>query len=135
MNNNPDEKQATAFAPILYLNNVADAIAFYQNAFDAKELRRWSNDDGSVHVAEMTIDDTLFHLHEEVSGKAQLSPGTLGGTSVILGLFVDDPDAVILKAVAAGATESSPVKDYEYGYRQGDITDPFGHHWTIEKSI
>lgn len=123
------------FAPILYHNNVADAIVFYKNAFDAKELRRWSNDDGSVHVAEMMIHGALFHLHEEVSRKVELSPKTLGGTSVILGLFVENPDAVMSKAVATGAKETTPMQDYDYGYRQGNITDPFGHHWTIQKSI
>jgi uncharacterized glyoxalase superfamily protein PhnB len=38
-------------------------------------------------------------------------------------------------AVAAGGKEISPVKDYEYGYRQGTIQDPFGHHWLLEKRI
>lgn len=127
--------QPVSFAPILYLENVADAIAFYQKAFDAKELRRWSNDDGSVHVAEMIIEDALFHLHEEVVRESELSPKKLGGTCVIIGLFVTNPDEVAAKAITAGATETSPVKDYDYGYRQGNITDPFGHHWTIEKHI
>jgi len=126
---------SATFAPILYLNNVADAIEFYKKAFNAKELRRWSNDDGSVHVAEMMIETALFHLHEEVSREAELSPMTLGGTSVIVGLFVADPDEVMAKAVAAGAIETTSIKDYDYGYRQGNITDPFGHHWTVEKSI
>ena len=110
-------------------------MEFYQKAFDAKELRRWSNDDGSVHVAEMKIEGALFHLHEESSRNAELSPQTLGGTSVILGLFVDDPDTMMANALTAGATELSPIQDYDYGYRQGNIRDPFGHHWTIEKSI
>jgi PhnB protein len=48
---------------------------------------------------------------------------------------VADPDAVMAKAVAAGARETNPMQDYDYGYRQGSITDPFGHHWTIQKSI
>lgn len=123
------------FAPILYMKNVADAIAFYEKAFDAKELRRWSNDDGSVHVTEMKIEDALFRLHEETKRNAELSPKTLNGTCVILGLFVANPDAVFEKAIKAGATVSSPMQDYDYGYRQGNLTDPFGHHWTIEKSI
>ena len=41
--------------------------------------------------------------------------------------------AVMEQAVAAGAVVLSPVIDYEYGYRQGEIKDPFGHHWIIEK--
>ena len=123
------------FAPILYVNIVADAMAFYEKAFDAKELRRFSNDDGSVHVAEMKIDDALFRLHEETAGKSELSPGTLNGTCVILGFFVTDPDAFFEKAIKAGATISTPMQDYDYGYRQGNIRDPFGHQWMIEMKI
>ena len=124
-----------SFAPILYLKNVADAIAFYSKAFNAKELRRWSNNDGSVHVAEMTIENALFRLHEEVARDKNLSPATLTGTCVILGLFVEDPDKVMANTMTAGAIELSPMQDYDYGYRQGNIADPFGHHWTIEKAI
>jgi len=124
-----------SFAPILYLKNVADAIIFYTTALNAKELRRFSNDDGSVHVAEMTIDNALFRLHEEVARDKNLSPATLNGTCVILGLFVEDPDKLMANAIAAGAIEISAMQDYDYGYRQGNITDPFGHHWTIEKAI
>ena len=49
--------------------------------------------------------------------------------------MVNDVDAVIAQAQAAGAKEISPAQDYDYGFRQGDIIDPFGHHWTIQKMI
>ena len=52
-----------------------------------------------------------------------------GGTCRIL-LTVDDPDDLLERAVAAGATEKSPVGD-EHGWRLGRITDPFGHEWEI----
>jgi len=29
----------------------------------------------------------------------------------------------------------SAIQDNDYGYRQGDIRDPFGHLWMIEKVI
>lgn len=130
-----EQKQTATFAPIIYLNNVADGIAFYNKAFGATELRRWSNDDGSVHVAEMMIEGALFHLHEETARNKEFSPATLKGTCIILGLFVENPDEMMNKALAAGATETTPMQDYDYGYRQGNLTDPFGHHWTIEKKI
>lgn len=130
-----DTDSVTSFAPILYLNNVADAIAFYQKAFSATELRRFGNDDGTVHVAELKIGDALFRLHEETVGKNELSPVTFGGTCIVLGLFVADPDQITAQAITAGAILTSPVQDYDYGYRQGNITDPFGHHWTIERRI
>jgi PhnB protein len=50
-------------------------------------------------------------------------------------LFVSDVDEVMRNAIKAGAVETNPAKDYEYGYRQGEIKDPFGHHWMIQKKI
>lgn len=125
----------TYFAPQLFMKNVADAIEFYKKAFNAKELRRFSNDDGSVHVSELTINNAMFHLHEDVEGKNELGPHTLKGTSVIVGLFTDDVDTLFNQAIAAGAKALSAMQDYEYGYRQGTLADPFGHHWLIEKKI
>jgi PhnB protein len=129
------KENSTFFAPMIYLKQVAPAIEFYKKAFDAIELRRWSNDDGSVHVAEMSVDGALFHMHEEVTRINELSPETLKGTCIAIGLFVSDPHAVMAKAVAAGGKEIDPVKDYDYDYRQGCLADPFGHHWLIEKKI
>ncbi|HMK24818.1 MAG TPA: VOC family protein [Chitinophagaceae bacterium] len=110
-------------------------IDFYTKAFGAIELRRWTNDDGSIHVAELSINGALFHLHEETLASASFSPEKYNGTTVTIGLFVPDVDAFMSRAIDAGAKEISPAKDYEYGYRQGKIKDPFGHHWMIEMKI
>lgn len=128
-------KRQTFFAPMIYLKTLAPAIEFYKNAFGASVMRQWHNDDGSVHVAEMEIDGALFQLHEEVARIDELSPGTLQGTTISVGLFVDDVDAMMAKAIAAGGEELDPVMDYDYEYRQGSLEDPFGHHWLLEKSI
>jgi PhnB protein len=129
------KENSTFFAPMVYLKQVAPAIEFYKNAFDAIVLRQWNNDDGSVHVAEMSVNGALFHMHEESTRNNELSPGTLKGTSIAIGLFVDDPQAMMVKAVAAGGTELDPVRDYDYDYRQGTFADPFGHHWVLQKKI
>ena len=88
-----------------------------------------------MHVSELEIGGALFHIHEEKPSARQYSPALCGGTTTIMGLMVADPDAVMEKAIAAGATVLSPMQDYDYGYRQGDIRDPFGHQWMIEKVI
>ena len=126
---------STFFAPMIYLKVVAPAMEYYKNAFGAIVLRQWNNDDGSVHVAEMSLDGNLFHLHEETSRNNEFSPGRLNGTTIAIGLFVNDPHAVMAKAVAAGGKELDPVRDYDYEYRQGCVEDPFGHHWLLEKKI
>ena len=122
-----------AIVPMLYLKDLSAAIAFYEKAFGATERWRVQNEDGSTHVAEMTVPPAVFRLHEEVSRDRALSPETLNGTSIVLGLLSDDPDQMAARAISAGATEISPVKDYEYGYRQGTIADPFGYRWSIER--
>lgn len=127
------EDHSIILAPMLYLNDLAAAIEFYKKAFDAVERWRISNPDGSVHVAEMVIGTAIFRLHEEVGRSSNLSPVTVGGTTVVIGLLVPDPDAVAEKSAAAGGSVISPVKNYEYGYRQGTIQDPFGHHWQLER--
>jgi PhnB protein len=127
--------QQTTFAPYLQIRNVLAAMEFYEEAFGAIELRRVTNPDGSVHVAEMSIDGAMFHIHEEVAHKRQISPETANAVTSLIGLFVADPDTMITKAVAAGGRITSPLQDYDYGYRQGVVTDPFGHQWLIQSVI
>ena len=128
-------KHTTFFAPMIYLAKLAPAIEYYTKAFGAVVLRQWNNDDGSIHAAEMSIDGALFHLHEEVKRINELSPKTLKGTSIAIGLFVEDVHGVMATAVEAGGLELDAVRDYDYEYRQGTLEDPFGHHWLLEKKI
>ena len=135
MDDKTENTRLPFFAPHLSIINVLAGIEFYKKAFGAIELRRWTNDDGSVHVAELAIDHALFHLHEETPNSGQVSPETLKATTSLIGLFVDDPHAFVKRAIASGAREINPVQDYDYGYRQGTIVDPFSHQWLIEKKI
>lgn len=130
-----NDNNKTFFAPQLYIKPGVTDISFYEKAFGAIELRRFSNDDGSIHVAELTIGEALFHIHEEKLIAGQFNPQGINGTTILIGLFVPKVDEVISKAIAAGATLVSPAESYDYGYRQGEIKDPFGHVWMIEMKI
>lgn len=123
------------FAPQLFIPAGTKDISFYINALDAKENFKLLNDDGTVHVAELTINGNIFHLHEEGPQKGRIEPRRAKGITTLIGLFVDDVDFVMNKAFKAGAEIISPARDYDYGYRQGDFVDPFGHQWMIEKKI
>jgi PhnB protein len=125
----------TKFAPQLFIPGGVKDISFYKNAFGAKMIKEWLNEDGSIHVAEFSINGTIFHLHEERPSKGQLEPRRAKGVTVLIGLFVENVDIVINNALQAGAKLISPARDYDYGYRQGDILDPFGHQWMIEMKI
>jgi PhnB protein len=125
----------TFFAPELFINNGVKDVSFYQRAFGAVEQMRFSNEDGSIHVVELSINGAIFHLHEITAKSYFFSPGKNNGSTVCIGLFVADVNQVMNDAIKAGAVEVNPVQDYEYGYRQGTIKDPFGHYWQIQKKI
>ena len=129
------KNSSTFFAPELFINNGVKDISFYEKAFGATEQLRFNNEDGSIHVAELAIDGAIFHIHEITSNQYFFSPQKNNGTTICIGLFVSNVDEVMSKAIKAGATEISAAQDYEYGYRQGQIKDPFGHYWQIQKKI
>ena len=86
-------------------------------------------------VAQLGVGDAAFWVAPASSEMKRLSPHSLDGaaTSRTL-LVVDDPDSIVAQAVAAGATQSSPVGD-EHGWRLGRIIDPFGHEWEIGRPL
>lgn len=135
MSNEIERASPTFFAPHLTVRNVLAELEFCRAGLGAVELRRWSNADGTVHVAEMSINGALFHLHEEMPGGREKCPETVQATTSAIGLFVPDPAATIKQAIAAGAREMRTVQDYDYGYRQGSVIDPAGHVWLIQKKI
>jgi PhnB protein len=125
----------TAFVPQLVISHGTMDLEFYKKAFNATETKHITNDDGSIHVSEMFIDGAMFHFHEEAYNGTTFSPGKYNGVTTIIGLMVNDVDAVMGSAIAAGARIISPATSYDYGYRQGTIIDPLGHHWLIEMVI
>src|SRR5678810_381980 len=102
----------TFFAPELFINNGVKDISFYKDAFGASEQMRFSNDDGSIHVVELSIDGTIFHIHEITAKQYFFSPGKNNGTTTCIGLFVPNVDEVIGKAIKAGAIVINPAQDY-----------------------
>jgi PhnB protein len=120
-----------AITPYLMVKRAAEAIEFYRRAFGAVERERMQGPGGRIRHAEITIDCSRVMLADEHPEIGALGPETIGGSPVGLHLYVEDVDAVVARAVAAGATLTRPVADQFYGDRIGGITDPFGHRWFI----
>jgi PhnB protein len=117
--------------PYLRLRRAADAIEFYKTAFGAEELFRLVEPSGRVGHAEVKIGGTTLMLADEYPEMGIVGPEALGGTTFSIHLHVDNADAWIERAVAAGATVTRPAQDAFYGERSGAIRDPFGHEWLI----
>ena len=122
------------FIPMLTVKNAESAADFYSRAFGAEETSRAAAPTGQL-VIEFSVGGHRFAAVDENPSAFNVSPGSLGGTSVRLSLIVDDPDALAEQFVAAGVRLVFPVGDQPYGMRQGRVADPEGHHWLLGKPI
>jgi len=122
-------------SPSLSIDGAAEAIQFYVDVFGATERMRMDGPGGKVAHAELAFGDSVIMLADEFPEMDFVGPKTVGGTPVTLSLYVEDVDAVVDKAVAAGATLARPVEDQFYGDRVGQIEDPFGHRWHLATHV
>jgi PhnB protein len=121
--------------PYLTLDDAASAIDYYKQAFGAKERVRMDMPNGKVGHAELEIGDSLVMLSDAMPEGSQQPPSELGGTTAGVFLYVDDVDAVVKKAVDAGATITMEVEDQFWGDRFGTVKDPFGHVWSVATHV
>lgn len=117
--------------PHLVCAGAADAIEFYKKAFNAVEGQRLPGPDGKLMHGSVVIGDSMLMLVDENAAWGMLGPKSLKGSPVTIHLYVQDVDATMAQAVAAGATVTMPVADMFWGDRYGVLQDPFGHNWSV----
>lgn len=126
---NADAATHSVISVMLIVPDAQAALAWYKDALGATELWNLGG------VAGLEINGAAVFLHEVNPGKpGETSPGQAGVTSTRIEMFVDDPDGVVQRAIASGATAGSPVEDHDrpWGtHRQGGFKDPFGHNWSV----
>jgi PhnB protein len=121
--------------PYLAVDDAAKAIEYYAKAFGAKERGRMEGPDGKIGHAELEIGDSVVMISDPSPQASTRPPKELGGTSASVFMYVEDVDAVVKRAVDAGATITMEVADQFWGDRFGTVTDPFGHVWSIATHV
>jgi PhnB protein len=121
--------------PYLAVENAADAIEYYKQAFGAEEKFRMDAPGGKIGHAELQIGDSHVMLSDPFPQSSTKTPREVGATTGSIFMYVEDVDAVVKQAVDAGATVTMEVADQFWGDRFGTITDPFGHIWAIATHI
>jgi len=120
----------------LRVRDTAAAIAFYTQAFGAKELFRLTEPSGRIGHAELELGPSVLMLSDAFPEYGIEAPPIGGATSYAsVHLHVDNADAVLEQAVSAGATMLMAPTDQFYGERSCKLRDPFGHEWLIGHSI
>lgn len=124
-----------SITPYLVVDGAERAIAWYAEAFGARERMRLPMPGSRIGHAEIEIGDSLVMLADEAPQWEARGPGAFGGSPVTLHLYVADVDATVARAVAAGATLKRPVENQFYGDRSGTLLDPFGHVWHVATHV
>ncbi|MGA9524470.1 MAG: VOC family protein [Myxococcaceae bacterium] len=119
----------------LRVKNAAQALDFYKRAFGATEKFRLSEPSGRIGHAELDFGGTTLMLSDEFPEYDLKGPSSIGATTVTIHLHVDDADAMIQRAVEAGAQLVREPQNAFYGERSGTVRDPFGHEWSIGHHI
>jgi PhnB protein len=120
----------TSIEPELWVDRPHEAIAFYEAGFGATVLHHVGA--GDEVVAQLAVGEARFWI-SNASGNRPSPRANRGATGRVL-LVVDDPDGLVARARAAGASELAPVAD-EHGWRLGRIEDPAGHEWEIGRPL
>lgn len=124
---------ATAY---FIVKRAAEAIRFYEAAFGAEEIFRMTDpSDGRIGHAELRFGDTVMMLADEYPDFGAVSPDTVGGSPVIFHLATRSTDAMLERALAAGATLLRAATDQSFGERVAQVLDPYGHRWTLSQTI
>jgi PhnB protein len=122
-------------APHLIVRDAEAAIDFYRRAFGAEELYRSPMPSGIGVHAQLRIGDSVVMVSSENlihdPDLCSRAPETLGGSSSILELYVDDVDAAYKRAIDSGASPTIPLADTFFGDRYGQLRDPSGHVWAL----
>ncbi|HYS04357.1 MAG TPA: VOC family protein [Candidatus Dormibacteraeota bacterium] len=123
--------------PYLIQRDAAQALEFYKKAFGAETRLSMPGPGGKIMHAEVKIGDSIIFLADENLAMApdNKSPQTAGCVTGSTFLYVPNVDAVVKKAVDAGAKVTMPVTDMFWGDRFGKVVDPFGHHWGVATHI
>jgi PhnB protein len=117
--------------PMLVCAGAAEAIEFYKKAFGAVEQSRLPGATGKILHAAVRIGDSAVMLTDEFPDYGSFGPKALKGSPVVIHLYVENVDAFVARAAAAGAKITMPVADMFWGDRYGQLEDPFGHRWSV----
>ena len=114
-------------SPKLVVDDADRALQFYCEVLGAEVGSRFEHQ-GNVVFSEVHVGDARVQVKDADTTDRP-------GSGVIVDVVCDDPDAVMQRALAAGAEEVFPVADQPYGARQGRFRDPFGHQWIVGTEI
>ena len=114
------------FYPCLTYRDAKSAMSWLNEAFGFKVLAMYEADDGRVEHAEMSFETGVVMLGSVKNHDLNETPG-LGLTYIAC----RDPERLLAKAKAAGATVIRDLVETDYGSQDFIVADPEGNQWSF----
>ena len=131
----PAPEGTNTVSPMFTFKDAGAAIAFYKAAFGAKELFRLCEPGGKIGHVELMIGNSLIMMGEEYPDMALYAPDRYEGVPVRINIFEKDADRAFQRAIDAVAEATRKVETQFYGWRSGNLKDPFGYHWMVSAQV
>lgn len=127
--------------PHLVVKDARAAVDFYARAFGVEVAYQSKLPFGDGMHYHLRIGPSIFMVTDEMPGgeggasaknpSPLRAPRSLGGTTSLIEIYVDDADKAFERAVREGGHPTLQVHDAFWGDRYGWVTDPFGHIWAL----
>jgi PhnB protein len=124
----------SSLTPFLAVTPARDALAFYCDIFGATVVGV-TEFGGLIAHAELDLGNGRLQLGEPSPGYHLVGQSTTDDSCFSLALYCPDVDAVVERAVAAGAVVREPATNFVSGDRFASIRDPFGVRWSVMTRI
>lgn len=117
----------TTVFPYIFATDATAYLDFLRDGLGGEILGVERSPDGVVRNAHIRFNDTTIMVSEAVPG--------IEASRATFYLYVEDADAAMAQAVAAGGKQRGPVADMPYGDRQGGVIDPSGNIWWLSQRL
>jgi len=117
----------TTVFPYIFATDATTYLDFLRDGLVGEILGVERSPDGMVRNAHVRFADTTIMVSEAVPG--------IEASRATFYLYVENADAAMAQAVAAGGKQFSPLGDRPYQDRQGGVTDPSGNIWWLSQRL
>src|SRR3954469_19305666 len=125
---NPSIPPSTVI-PVLVYPDVREAVEWLEAAFGFLERVQI----GDKHPSQLSVGDDGALIVGDM--RHERRPPRAGEETHSVVVRVEDANAHCERARAHGAKIRMEPTDFEYGERQYNAVDPFGHHWTFSETL
>lgn len=121
---------STSITPHVVVSSAAAALDFYARVFGARvdDVSRFG---GRIAHADLDFGHGRLTLSDPMEPYGLVATDPAAGASYSLAIYVEDVDATVERAVAAGATVREPPTTFVSGDRYASLLDPVGVRWTV----